>query len=497
MRRARPSGALKRLLATGVFAAIVGFTFLILRVSRDVSSDTTHPTTTPAPAIAPGKANIRYEDARPILEARPPALPTALTGKTPAEIESAWPGWVSKHHEEIRARLARGDEDSLVNYWLYGTTFTTLPRATARGMGRLSQARAEELLLGRLDDLVTGLASTGADERLQFARQVVVRQGIDPTTPDGRERTKVYLVEARARVLADNDRYLRTAQSAQQLKDRDAALAAYATVYQDRGLSSDTSLRADFGIEQALDALKSSGRIEAARVRRVAIIGPGLDFTDKAEGYDFYPQQTIQPFAVIDSLMRLGLASPADFHLTTLDVNPRVNQHMERARQRAQNGDAYVLQLPLNADSAERQWHPDLVSYWQRLGERIGEDVEAMAAPPGAAGVRVRAVRVRPAVVMSITPQDLNVVLERLDPLADDERFDLVVATNVLVYYDAFEQSLALANVSGMLRPGGFLLTNYAVFPVAPMETSASLMTMAYFDRQQQNGDTLFWYQRK
>ena len=131
-------------------------------------------------------------------------------------------------------------------------------------MARLgSQARAEELLLGRLDDLVTGLASTGADERLQFARQVVARQGIDPTTPDGRERAKVYLVEARARVLAENERYLRTAKSAQQLRDRDAALAAYTTVYQDRGLSSDTSLRADFGIERALQAIKSSGRIEA------------------------------------------------------------------------------------------------------------------------------------------------------------------------------------------------------------------------------------------
>jgi hypothetical protein len=467
-------------------------------VSRGVSSDTPQPTVTAARAIAPGKANIRYEDARPSLEAHPRALPPALTGKTPAEIELAWPGWVSQHHAEIRARLERGDEDSLVNFWLYGTTFTTLPRATARDMAQLgSPARAEELLLGRLDDLVTGLASTGANERLLFARQVVARKGIDPTTPAGRERTKVYLVEARARVLAENDRYLRTAQSAQRLKDRGAELTAYATVYQDRGLSSDTSLRADFGIELALEAIKSSGRLEAARVRRVAIIGPGLDFTDKAEGYDFYPQQTIQPFAVIDSLLRLGLANPADFRLTTFDVNPRVNQHLERSRQRADNGDAYVLQLPLSTASSERQWHADLVKYWQRLGEQIGDDVEAMAAPPGAAGVRVRAVRVRPAVVMSITPQDLNIVLERLDPLADDERFDLVVATNVLVYYDTFEQSLALDNVSRMLRPGGFLLTNYAVSPAAPMETAASLITMAYFDRQQQNGDTLFWYQRK
>ena len=47
-----------------------------------------------------------------------------------------------------------------------------------------------------------------------------------------------------------------------------------------------------------------------ASVHRVAIIGPGLDFVNKEEGVDFYPTQTIQPFAVIDSLLKLKLADP-------------------------------------------------------------------------------------------------------------------------------------------------------------------------------------------
>ena len=63
------------------------------------------------------------------------------------------------------------------------------------------------------------------------------------------------------------------------------------------------------------------------------------------------------------------------------------------------------------------------------------------------------------------------------------------------MYYDTFDQSLALANMSKMLRPGGFFLTNYAVVPTAPMESSASLITTVYWDRQH-NGDTLFWCQR-
>jgi chemotaxis methyl-accepting protein methylase len=74
--------------------------------------------------------------------------------------------------------------------------------------------------------------------------------------------------------------------------------------------------------------------------------------------------------------------------------------------------------------------------------------------------------------------------------------FDLIVATNILVYYDAFEQSLALANIAKMLKPGGVFLTNYAVAPQPPMEPAANLTTTVYFDRQQ-NGDTIYCYRRR
>ena len=56
-------------------------------------------------------------------------------------------------------------------------------------------------------------------------------------------------------------------------------------------------------------------------------------------------------------------------------------------------------------------------------------------------------------------PVDLNIVLERIN-LAEADRFDLMVGTNIFIYYDAFEQSLALENAGAMLKPGGLLLTN-------------------------------------
>jgi SAM-dependent methyltransferase len=126
----------------------------------------------------------------------------------------------------------------------------------------------------------------------------------------------------------------------------------------------------------------------------------------------------------------------------------------------------------------------------------IGEQVAPIPPPVVAGDVRIRALRVRPAVTLSIAPRDLDVIVQRLEPLEDAERFDLIIATNILVYYDAFDQALALANISKMLRPGGFFVTNYAVSPLPPLKSPPGLATSVFFDRQQ-NGDTLFCYQRR
>ena len=438
-------------------------------------------------AASSGRIEIPYAEARAIVEALQADLPRELRSLDARALERAWPDWVSRHNADIRARLAQGDEDTLVNLWLYGTSFTTLPRVTDREAAQLAAPeKIQDLLLARLDDFVTALAQPGTNERLQFGRDLITRKGFGLATAAGRDEAKAYLVEIRERVIAENERYRRASTSPSQ----------YPTLFRDRGLSSDTRLASSFAIDKALAALARSGWFSSGGIKRVAIVGPGLDFTDKAEGYDFYPLQTIQPFAVIDSLTRLNMAALADLRITTLDLSPRVNRHLATARRRASLGAAYVIQLPLANDQASHEWHPDLVAYWQRFGSMIGKAVPATPAPAVAGTVRVRAIAVRPSIVTAVTPEDVNIIIERLDPLPDNERFDLIIATNILVYYDAFEQSLALANISKMLKPGGFFLTNYAVTPRPPMETTASITAPVFFD-QQQNGDTVYGYRRQ
>jgi hypothetical protein len=447
-----------------------------------------------AQAAGPVPLPVPYVEARPILEALHDRLPDELKARSPADLEAFWPGWVMRRDGEIRARLERGDEDSLMNFLLFGTTFTLQPRALNDSAKLGGRDRAAEIVRGRISDLVRGLVTPGANERLQFGRQLVERRGIDPKARDGEAQLRRFIVETMRRVVGEVDEYIHALQSAKALTDASAERAARSTLFRDRGLSSDTSLLADFAVEQALAALASTRVLGANAVRRVAVVGPGLDFTDKAEGYDFYPPQTIQPFSVIDSLIRLGLARADELRVTTFDLSARINQHLETARRRARMGGAYVLELPRDRQAG---WHPDLVAYWRRFGATIGEEIKPLPGPAGAVDVEVRAVRVRPSTVLTVVPEDLNIVLQRRDRVPDDERFDLVVATNMFVYYDVFEQSLALANVAGMLRPGGILLSNDALreLPAIPMK-SGGTATVVYTDRPDDN-DHIVWYMKQ
>jgi SAM-dependent methyltransferase len=448
------------------------------------------------PVATPYKHLISYAEARAVLDAHRDRLPADLAGKTPAELESSWPRWADAHDAKTRARLARGDEDSIVNFWMFGTSFTSRPRATAVDLApRGGRAVAAEVLLGRLDDLIAAVSSPVSNERLSFVRDALQQRGLDFTTAAGRERARAYLIDAHERILAENEGYRRSAESAGQIPDEGARLARFASVYSDRGLSSDTSLPIDFALDETLSAGKSQRHL-AAPVRRVAVIGPGLDFTDKADGHDFYPVQTIQPFALVDTLVRLGLATVEDLRVTAFDLSPRVTRHIQEAGVRAERGTAYTLQLPIVTNDPAHHWEPGFMSYWKRCGGAIGDAAAGLAPPGGAAGVDVRAVTVRPTVVLTITARDLNVVVERPSRLEDADRFDLIVATNVLVYYDPFQQALALANIASMLRPGGFFVTNYAMSPSAPMSSAAVFSTTTYWDRER-HFDSLFWYQRK
>ena len=454
---------------------------------------------TDAQAPIPKPVYLSYAEAEPLLKTMADGLPPALQKLDAQQLPAAWPGWVRGRDAEVRARLAGGDLDSLANLTMFGTSFTRQPRFTPDYIERTkkahpgdAEASARQLdatLKGRAADLARALAAPGGNERLLFMRGVLARQGLSPAGA-GRAKLEEFLLANVARVREEYARFARELEEAQKQGNATDELAQRAVLFRERGISLDTSLLPNYALEESLAEMKEMGLLSPGGVRRVAIIGPGLDFVDKSEGYDFYPQQTVQPFAVMDSLLRLGLAKPGQLQVTTLDISERVNQHIQAARGRARRGEAYVVQLPRDPGAG---WKPAAVAYWEHFGDQLGAPAKPAAVPAELGDVRVRAVRLPPAAVLAVTPADLNVVYQRL-PLAAGEGYDLVIATNILVYYDVFEQELALANVQRMLAPGGVLLSNDILLelPGARLH-GVGYHATAYSDRPG-DGDQIFWY---
>jgi len=432
---------------------------------------------------------MSYDAAAPIFNAlRVDLWPLEFRGRTAGEIEQAWPSWVSRHDSDIRARVAGGDDDSIVHLLFFGTSFTTAPRITSRELAALALTpdTAISALRPRIDALVEAAGGPRVDERLQVVREVLTRAGIDLSkseTPQARQ-----FLERRARAVA--------AAGVQRLQAVADAGGGPANMFRDRGLSSDTTIATNLGIDRALADLLAGGRLRRGGVQRVALVGPGLDFVDKQFGYDFYPPQTIQPFAVIDSLVRSGLAAPT-VSVTALDLSPRVNAHLAAARTRANAGTGYTIVLPRDVDQA---WSPELIEYWTRFGQAIGQEGRTPAPPLNAGHVQVRSAVIRPPVVLQVSSRDLNVVLERVEPSTDAERFDVVIATNVLLYYDVFEQSLALANIGTILRTGGILLSNTRLVELPGVPMAQAGHTDVVYTRLPgigETGDRVFWYVRQ
>lgn len=279
-------------------------------------------------------------------------------------------------------------------------------------------------------------------------RTFIENHGHSLRTAQERIEAKKYLLDSLARL---RDEYLKYKS---QPKDERRF-----QMFQDRGISLDTNLWPDYLLDVALRSLLEKGMLKPGGVRRIAIVGPGLDFANKEAGNDFYPPQTIQPFAALDSLIRLGIANASSVELDTLDISDNVNVHVARIRRAAAKGRSYILQLPWNTErpmSADYRAH--FVEYWQKLGDKIGQPVAPIPVPKAATSTRTRAVKLRPDIVTRVTPLDVNVVYQRLNWPAD-RAYDLVIGTNIFLYYGAFEQSLARANVSAMLSPGGFLIS--------------------------------------
>ena len=249
--------------------------------------------------LAAGREFTSFDSVKPILNAQRAQAPAELKGADAPQ----WLAWARRRDQAIRARLEQGDLDSMVNLLLSGTSFTQRPRIPMEG---LTEASKSGVLKARVDDLVAGLRSPGDNERLLFLRRLLHSQGIDPEAAEGPRQSGVFILKNLLRVAEERKTLAARAAEVDRREPPDdpASLLDRSSFFQDRGLSLDTGIIPNFSIEQTMRDLKARGVLREGQVARVAVIGPGLDFIDKneASAYDYYPQQTLQPFALSDCI---------------------------------------------------------------------------------------------------------------------------------------------------------------------------------------------------
>jgi hypothetical protein len=446
------------------------------------------------PQAQPRPRYVTAAEAGAVLQ-RYPFLPASLRTGTPSVRAAEVTAWISARDKEIRARVIQGEEDALVPWLLFGTSFTRAPRLTraffeeqAQPINVASQAEAREraftvVFERRIDDLIGMLAGDANNARLTWARATLQQAGVNPRD---RPATARYLVETFARVTRESEAL------AAALTGRDAGAAApreRAHVFAARGLAVDTGWTANFAVSEALAGPAVRDHFRTSPIRRVAIIGPGLDVIDKDEGLDLYPPQSVQPFALMDALRRSGLVTLPEIEVTTLDVNPRVNDHLRSAHS---SGRPYVLHLAADG----RPWTEGAKAYWSTFGIGIGDETTPPAAAVAARQIALRSVAVRPEWTKRLTVIDANIVCQRID-FAPHERVDLLVATNILLYYGEAEQALAVANMVHLLRPNGVLLTNTRIDQRVQPELTALGETLTAFSNRPGDGEVVYAFARR
>ncbi|HEX2341550.1 MAG TPA: hypothetical protein VHI98_13820 [Vicinamibacterales bacterium] len=361
------------------------------------------------------------------------------------------------HISEIRrrneARVREGDLDHLIYYVLQSSSFTALPRiepavsakAFVKNGGSIpADARA------RLRAFAAAKRNA-RDARLTYFHDLLAAEAEGVSRPDFLDGQYI-----RAMRFLHEKEFVAVRQP-----DGPQAVGA---LYQARGLSTDTSVEAGYVVYLGLATLQ---QLEPRRrIRSVLVVGPGLDVAPRTNLLDAGEPQSYQPFAVMDALLKLGLAARYEIKVAIVDINPRVVDWLERVR-----GTRRRLHLVSGVAETDRvRFTSDFRQYFESIGkglstptpleERSGRLVKSMDMD----------LRVAPRFGMIC----LDIVVDRID-----RRFDLIVVTNVFPYLSDAELLLALTNLTAMLAPGGVLLHNEPR-PILAEATSALRLALLH-----------------
>jgi hypothetical protein len=370
---------------------------------------------------------------------------------------TAFSEYVARTHAENLRRVREGELDHLIFYLLQSTHFTALPaiepavsartlvesldapqRSAFLKTSELDAAKVPAAVRARIAAFTLALDRPGADVRLTYFNDLVAEAV--PKSADVKSALASEYLRAMRFVYEKEF----VAQKAAHPAD------AVADLYRTRGLSTDTAIEAGYLVHLGLAVAK--GLRPDRRIRRVLIVGPGMDLAPRT-GFREVPPESYQPWAVIDTLVSTGFAVLDDLEVTAADINPRVVSHLRRSA-------ASPPTLHLTTGIAARNgvsFSRDYREYFDGLGARLTMPARAAAVSETGGHLR-KSVQVSTAAAKVLRAEPLDIVTERLT----ESPFDLVIATNILPYFGDQQLALAVSNIAAMLAPGGLFLHNEA-----------------------------------
>lgn len=296
----------------------------------------------------------------------------------------------------------------------------------------------------RLYDFAKAIEKPTADERLSYFK-LFIREN---QKTFGSSLQYLYAQYARAmRFLYEKEFVSRG------ITDPQSARRFIASLYQDRGHSTDTQIEANFAVYVSLAVLKAQlGTTQ--QLNNVLVVGPGLDFAPRTDLIDVISPQSYQPFAVADALINLKLADADHLRIHCVDINDRVINYLRQFPKQK------IKQLSLLSGVGEGKGRPlssEYKRYFQELGKQIGVASPLNGLPQKYDSHLKKTLVVREQAADRMTAEKMNIVTERKDSSA---RYDLVVVTNVFPYFNSTELLLSLVNIEAMMKRGGFLIHN-------------------------------------
>jgi len=210
-----------------------------------------------------------------------------------------------------------------------------------------------------------------------------------------------------------------------------------------------------------------------AKAKRVLIVGPGLDFSDPELGEEI-PQQSYEPFAILDILLKSGRADFKDVQIDLFDISPRVVEHWEALLKSANGGKPYRLML-VSGSVMLRGGNPASNEITARYVAHFGDSLPGVASEIftkksrrpvprtlEADTVSVRSLTIPAAIIKTFHVFQGDVTTTDLAKLtaANGGKYDLIFCFNTMEYLNEAERALAGINIKRSLAANGVFVTD-------------------------------------